>query len=299
MVSVSNRRLKAFLLETWLDRLALFAPRLCTALFRSGASQRIIASFRWALLSRDATPRSYDTGRQNQIELCSTISAVSGRPLAELISYANEILNDSEMAEHVKRTVRDVPERWSHDDNFRLGRRLSNYLLVRSLRPRLVVEAGVDRGLGALIICRALERNAQDGAPGDYLGIEHNQDRDPFLYSRYAKKTGHIVYGDSAEILSEFRQSPDLIIHDTNTNMDHVRHQVSGILKCANDRTVIISSWVLSPFLGMALHLGWSFLTHQDKALNHWYDGSRIMFVFRRPRDSGDQGDAVCQETVE
>ena len=40
------------------------------------------------------------------------------------------------------------------------------YSLIRATRPKIVIETGVDRGLGTAVIAAALKRNAEEGFPG-------------------------------------------------------------------------------------------------------------------------------------
>jgi predicted O-methyltransferase YrrM len=42
------------------------------------------------------------------------------------------------------------------------GRRLGWYILVRSQKPRIIVETGVDHGVGSLVLTSALLRNKSE-----------------------------------------------------------------------------------------------------------------------------------------
>src|SRR5207248_9880418 len=57
-------------------------------------------------------------------------------------------------------------ERHNCDVEPRYGRRLGWYALTRATKPRVLVETGVDRGLGTAVLAAAMLRNAQEGAPG-------------------------------------------------------------------------------------------------------------------------------------
>jgi hypothetical protein len=54
------------------------------------------------------------------------------------------------------------------------GKRLGWYALARVLRPGLIIEVGVHDGLGALLLLRALEHNAEDGYPGRLVSFDVN-----------------------------------------------------------------------------------------------------------------------------
>ena len=49
-------------------------------------------------------------------------------------------------------------------------------IYVRLRKPKLIVEAGVHEGLGSEILLRALQRNAEEGAPGHLLSFDIHDD---------------------------------------------------------------------------------------------------------------------------
>jgi hypothetical protein len=272
---------KSFFLTTPLGRIALILPRTVHALISAGVMKKAAAAVRWGLRCRDPGVRAYRTDKLNQYELCSVISFVSRRPLIEVLSYNREIQSDELLEKHIRNAVSQTPEKWSHDAEYQLGRRLAYYLLVRSLRPKFVVEAGVDRGLGALVISRALERNAAEGAGGDYLGIEADGGKEPFLYSRYPGKIGNVMRGDSATEIAKLKKKIDLFIHETCTEPKHVKEQIGAVRHALAGDGVIAVPWLLDDFIDFAMEDGRRFLTHKDQPLEHWYEGSRMVFLFR------------------
>lgn len=48
----------------------------------------------------------------------------------------------------------------------------SAYLIARLAKPRLIVETGIRSGLGSMLILRALQRNAAEGAPGELVSVD-------------------------------------------------------------------------------------------------------------------------------
>lgn len=272
--------LKRILLCTPLGRLLLVVPKTARAALSSGLVRRSGALLRWGIASPDIVARSYLTHLENQLELCSTISVVSGLPLGEILRYREEILEDRQIAEMYIRAVRGSSERWSFDERFMLGRRLAYYLLVRARKPRLVVEAGVDRGFNALLVCRALELNRSEGNPGRYIGIEIDPLKDVFLFDPALSGEGSIVFGDSVEIISKMSDPIDLFLHETTSEPNHVERQIEAVAGVSGDETIFASAFRLMDLIDYANRTGRRFLTHKDDPVDHWFDGSRIMFVF-------------------
>lgn len=237
----------------------------------------------WAFCSRDIASRSYLTTALNQDELCWTVATITGLPFERIAVFRDEVLNDTGLAAHMRQAVANSPERWSHAPDYQPGRRLAYYLLARAIRPRRVIESGVDRGFGATLICRALARNAAEGAAGDYIGIDRKGEDDAFLYTSFSEKSGHIERGDAASILRSLPGAGSLIIHDTGINPDHVAEIGHALDEILADDTVIISSWVTPVFMDLARRRNRGFLSHKDSAPSHWKSPSRLCFVFPRP----------------
>jgi hypothetical protein len=86
------------------------------------------------------------------------------------------------------------------------GRRLGWYAIVRATKPQVVVETGVERGHGALLLCAALLRNPDEGVPGRYFGTDINPKADCSLSGKYAS-IGKILYGDSIASLKALAEA--------------------------------------------------------------------------------------------
>lgn len=274
-------KIKKLLLTTPTGCVLMTVPRLLAAIKGSGAIGKILFAFKWAANHRDIGPRSYELSDLNRFELCATISMITGTPLDRLFSLIEEIYSDHRLSEYLSSQVNASSEKWSHDANLFPGRRLAYYILVRVLRPRLVVEAGVDRGHGAVLIARALEKNAEDGHAGEYVGIEHTRDRDFFLLNGLPEIKNKIVFGDSVDIIRNLSGPVDLFFHETTSNPKHVREQLKVIKDVVSDHAVIAAPWLTEEMIAFAKAGSWRFLTFKDEPLNHWYHGSRMTFIFK------------------
>ena len=128
------------------------------------------------------------------------ITPISSAPTpapGEIEAYIQEAIADTALRTHHDRLVQ-VHEGQVTARGLRspFGRRLGWYAVARAMKPRVVVETGVERGHGALLLCAALLRNAAEGAPGRYYGTDINPSAGWLLAGRYAE-TGKILYGDS------------------------------------------------------------------------------------------------------
>ena len=112
---------------------------------------------------------NYTYELENADETAPFVAEALGVPLEEAQRYVHEAETDPELNEELTRRVR---WRFSTKRRIPLGRRVIWYAIVRLTRPQLMVECGVQEGLGSLVLLRALERNAAEGAEGRLLSIE-------------------------------------------------------------------------------------------------------------------------------
>lgn len=267
------------LLTTWWGRILLLPLRFFIAV--QNVWHRMFPILPWLLRSREFGVETYRTTRLNQIALCSTLAVVTGKPASELRRYLDEIDSDVALHDYLRSVIRASQFRWSLDHEFGPGRRLAYYLLIRALRPRFVVEAGVKHGFGALLISRALARNREEGDVGEYLGLELQGKYDSFIWRNYPDRVGKIEYGDSASLIAELQAKIDCFIHETTSEPEHVIAQLSALLPRLSENSVIASPWLLPELIEYAEAHHKSFLVHQEDPDCHWYAGSKSIFVFR------------------
>jgi predicted O-methyltransferase YrrM len=175
--------------------------------------------WRWWRDSREVTNFTYDLTPRNLEQLAAFLAQVTNVELARIETLMRELHEDEALHAHVRRSVLASPDLTHSDASPRFGRRIGWYVLARVLRPRLIVETGVDKGLGACVLSAALLRNAAEGSPGRYLGIDLNRNAGWLLREPWSR-VGSIVYGDSLQELARL-ECIDFLIHDSNHSPEH------------------------------------------------------------------------------
>ena len=104
-------------------------------------------------------------------------------------------MNDKDLYNHLNNSLRNIPE-YGKEIKFAYGRRIGWYAFVRILKPKLIIETGVDHGVGSCVLTSALLRNKQEGFQGSYLGTDINKQAGKLLKEPYSS-VGKILYGDS------------------------------------------------------------------------------------------------------
>jgi hypothetical protein len=256
----------------------MIVPRVVSAASSSG--QPLLHVLPWAVASREYTNFSYETTDVSRVGLCGMVAVIANADIRTVIAFADELRSNAELAEHVRADHADSDRKWASDPQFRSGRSMLYYLLIRALKSGFVVEAGVDRGLGAVVICEALRRNAAEGYNGDYLGIESNRLQRSSIYYGFPHKRGEIRHGNSPDVIHTIARKIDLFVHETTPDPDHVATQLSALQGHIAERGVFASAWALPQFVEYAARNGKRVLMHKDEPAHHWYPGCRYIAVF-------------------
>jgi hypothetical protein len=239
--------------------------------------------FIWLYRSKETTNFTYDLVPINKFYLASLIADLTGKQYQEIEGYFEELEKDDELKHHIRQATQDSEERFEADLAVRFGRRLGWYAFVRAIKPKIVVETGVDKGLGSCVLTAALIKNENEGCPGYYYGTDINPKAGYLLGGKY-KQYGEILYGDSITSLEKLEQQVDLFINDSDHSSIYEAREYATIAPKLNAQAIILgdNSHCTDELLKFALATGRHFIFFQEKPDKHWYPGAGIGIAFRR-----------------
>jgi predicted O-methyltransferase YrrM len=242
---------------------------------------RIAVGLRWALHSHETSNYTYDLTPLSKQHIAHAVAIATATPVSEIHTYFQELEDDDDLRQAICRALRTTRLRQVTDETMPYGRRLGWYAAVRATKPRVVVETGVDKGLGAVVLCAGLLRNAAESRPGRYFGTDINPQAGYLLQPPY-DSMGEILYGDSLESLSAFAEPIDLFINDSDHSRDYERREYECIESKLAAGGLILSdnahaTEVLARFSEAR---GRRFLFTKEQPLGHWYPGAGIGFSF-------------------
>src|SRR5688572_13495170 len=220
-----------------LGRLVVFAYRV-----RTGLPQALLPFrryLRWLATSNEHTNYTYDLSAGNRRHLAAFVAQVAGSSYRTALGYIDELDQDQALRQHVRNIIRRHEDGRFADNEVRFGRRLGWYALIRILKPRVVVETGVDKGLGACVIAAALMRNTSEGHVGKYIGTDINPRKGYLLSGEYARH-GQILYGDSVESLRALTDTIDLFINDSDHSAQYEAREYETIESKLSERAVVL-----------------------------------------------------------
>jgi len=242
---------------------------------------RLRALHGWVLRSREGTNLTYDLTDKNLDELAHVVSVVGRTSFAQARTYIDEALTDADLHRHVIVSTLASPFHYKADARCCFGRRLGWYAFVRLLKPRVVVETGVDKGHGAVLLCAALTRNSADGHPGVYYGTDINESAGWLLRAPY-DSVGKILYGDSIESIERLDAQIDLFINDSDHSADYEYREYRAVAsKLAADAVLLGDNAHVTPMLArFSRETGRRFVFFREEPKDHWYPGAGIGISF-------------------
>lgn len=219
----------------------------------------------------ETTNFTYDLTPTSLLYLAETIGAALKVSSVEVERYISEAIADADINERALALTPSVSVRSP------FGRRLGWYAVARILKPSVIVETGVDRGHGSLILCAALLRNAAEGKPGRYFGTDLRPEAGQLLDDKYAE-VGRILVGDSIASLSALNETIDLFINDSDHSADYEYREYETVFPKLSERAVILgdNAHFTDKLARFSREKGRRFLFFKEDPLNHWYIGAGI-----------------------
>jgi predicted O-methyltransferase YrrM len=265
-------RLRKAARGTVVARVALLPRRYRTARAAGTWSRREVLG--WLAGSREYTNFTYPLTPTSERDLGCLIARVLGVDPERVFDAMRELHEDEALIRHIANATRRSRYRHIADRSVHFGRRSGWYALTRLGRPRLVVETGVDKGLGACVFASALLRNASEGAPGRYLGIDIDRDAGWLLVPPY-DEVAALEHGDSVTVLRGHSQPIDLFLHDSDHSSSHERAEYEAVAENLSGHAILLTdnAHVTDELSDFAHATGREFVVWHETPQAHWYPG--------------------------
>jgi Methyltransferase domain len=231
----------------------------------------------------DPEVESYTYRVANVDGMLATIAEATGAPIDQLRGYVIEADTDPELGEHLARRLR-----WRFDVKRRpgLANRLGWYVLIRVIRPRLIVETGIYNGFGSLTLLRALERNAADGTLGELISFDSSELAGTFVDRRRYPGWQHVV-GRTIDVFEDTLAGREIgALFQDSDHSGAVQALEFGAALAHPEPTLLLvdASGGQSPVLEeLSRQRGGDYRRVQLGASDHWYQRGELTFAMFRP----------------
>ncbi|MCG5464952.1 class I SAM-dependent methyltransferase [Micromonospora sp. MED01] len=269
-------KLRRAVARTPLAPIAAFPKRLRTVARHDAKVLR--RSARWLLTSREHHNYTYDLTSLSRNHLAWFVSVVCDIPIKQVRAYLGEIESDDGLRQHLLAAIAASDRRGLADKEIRYARRIGWYAIVRATRPTHVVETGVDKGLGSVVLASALLRNAQEGHPGRVTSLDINPEAGYLARVAPWSDVVDLVIGDSIASIGALDRPVDLFLHDSDHSRAHEKREFNAVEPKLAPGAILLTDNVTSTNV-LAEHAertGRRFLAYRETPADHWYPGDGI-----------------------
>jgi predicted O-methyltransferase YrrM len=231
----------------------------------------------WSLFylfsSRELANFTYKLG--NLDELAASVAEIVGCSRATSASYIEELKRDGELRARLRHQVRSHKLRGT---GVEFGRRFGWYAIVRATRPALVLETGVDTGLGSALLLRALERNAEEHAPGTLISVDIREDVGALVDAQLAARWTLVIDDSVAAIAKLGAQKVGVFIHDSEHTYEHEAAELNAVRSIMAPGAVLISdnAHASAAFKDFCAEYGLPFHLFVERPRRHFYPGAAM-----------------------
>ena len=219
--------------------------RMVAFLFRARRGFRPLSRYlrsyiHWLFTSREWTNLTANLTPHNRRELVEFIHVLTGADRDTVSRYMTEVEEDTALDDHISARIKATPFYSWADRDVRIGKRIGWYALVRILKPVVVIESGIDKGLGSCVIAAALLRNKADDSPGVLFALDIEETAGWLLAAPYDEVVDRRI-GDSHTTLKQLDRPFDLFIHDSNHSYAHEHGEYELIREQLSENALILS----------------------------------------------------------
>jgi predicted O-methyltransferase YrrM len=244
----------------------------------SDSSRRAVT---WLVSSREYTNYTYPITSLSRSYMAAAVAVATGKSVSEVLIAFDEAESDQMLLEHIASAIAKSPDRVMTDRNVHFGRRLAWYAVVRLIKPNIVVETGVDKGLGSCLLAAALRRNHEGGSPGTYYGTDINPAAGYLLSGIYADY-GKVLLGDSIATLQEFDMPIDVFINDSDHSSEYEAAEYRTVERKISPSAIVIGDNCerTDALLQFAQRTGRRFLFAREESERHIHPGTGVGIAF-------------------
>lgn len=233
--------------------------------------RKLILGLKWIFFGKEISNLTYEIS--NTDEMLHTCQIITNEEIEKIDQFLKEINFDKE--DFKKFFSKNFYQSYKNKNIF--GRRMLWYILVRCLKPELVIESGVDKGLGSALMIYAQYKNTEDQKDKnfEYIGTDIKEKKNfLFNYENLKFKNFKFIFDDTLKFLSSFDTKKKIIyISDAEHNYDFELKEFNLIKKNLIDNSLIISDNNSGSLSSFSIENKKKLIYFHEETKNFWYDG--------------------------
>ena len=236
-------------------------------------------AYRWIWKRTELSNFYYDLTTRNMQYLAQGLATIFKVPVNDVKRYFSELDSDLDLRAHLLNGLAKLGV--GEESECKYGKRYIWYAIVRIKKPSMVVETGMEHGMGTCILATALLRNKKEGFDGIVVGVDINPSAGKLISGKY-KDVTLLLYDDSVKSLLGLNTVIDLMINDSDHDYEHEMLEYEAIKNLISERSVILSDNAhnCSALSDFSLSNTREFVFFSEQPSNHWYPGGGIGISF-------------------
>ena len=228
-------------------------------------------AYKWILFGKDISNFVYEIENTSEIiKTCNLITDIDKNILTDVLNEINpqdqdfkKFFSDEYFKKHGTKNI--------------FGRRMAWYILARTVKPNLVIESGVDKGLGSGLLCYAqFKNNLELNKNFKYIGIDIvKKNESYFNFHNDTFNNFEFFFENSINFLEKFNlEDKILYISDAEHNYDFEIKEYNLITKYFKKGSLIISDNNSGSLKDFSKKHNKKLIQFEEKSKNFWYKGA-------------------------
>lgn len=230
----------------------------------------IMLGIKWILFSKEISNFTYEIRNENELlHVAQNITSLDYPLLKKILDEINVEDNDFK-----KILTKDYFKDFSKNKIF--GRRLLWYILVRTIKPDIVIESGVDKKLGSAILVQGLYKNyLENYKKNEFIGLDIENKKISYFNLQNDNYTNYkFYYQNTLDFLRKYKNKKKTIyISDAYHNYDFETQEYNLIKNNLAPGSIIVSDNNSGSLSDFSIKNKKNIIYFHEDVKNFWHKG--------------------------
>jgi len=239
--------------------------------------------FRHAIKSKETATFTYNLTPENESYLMNLTAAITKSDIKTVEQYFNELKSNNQLRETILLNIGKSTFKMKKDKRCDYGSKLCFYSIIRILKPKIVLENGVEIGFTSIVLSEAIRKNREEGYEGKFIGLDINNDAGYLINATPVYKGfSEIKFGDAIKSLKSLQNKVDFYFSDGLRTYEYEQKEFSCLQKILSENSIVVTNKATFSKalyeLSLETHRKFSFF--KEHPLKHWYEGAGIGIMY-------------------
>tara|TARA_Y100001958_G_C21179199_1_gene509414 strand:+ start:452 stop:1246 length:795 start_codon:yes stop_codon:yes gene_type:complete len=237
-------------------------------------NKNIYNTIKWILAGKEITNFTYPIKNNHElIHVANAITDLDYNIIKNIIDELDIKNNNNEMKLFfTERFFKEI------NDPKKFGRRVLWYILARAIKPDVIIESGVFKGMGTGLLIFALHKNSHEKpfVKFEYKGLDIKLNNLFYNEKHSSKVEAQLIEQDSIEFLRNYKDKKKILyISDAEHNYDFEMQEYELIKKNFAPGSIIISDSGSKSLSDFSIVNNKKMICFTENPEEHWYKGSK------------------------